>query len=89
MENPEKIYTIFELIKMYKEGALPEETVVFKYLSTKGEGLIHKDEIKREAIIGGIYSTMHEDRLIGAKTAPEVDQMKGIDKTEWAKIPRK
>jgi hypothetical protein len=89
MENEEKIYTILELIKMYKEGALPEDTVVFKYLSTKGEGLIHRDEIKREAVIGGIYSVMHEDRLIGAKTRSELDPLKGMDQTKWSKQPRK
>lgn len=89
METPEKIYTILELIRMYKEGQLPEDEIVFKYLSTNGEGLIHRDEIKREAIIGGIYSTMHEDRLIGAKTRSEMDPLKGMDQSEWTKIPRK
>jgi len=89
MENEEKIYTILELIKMYNEGALPEDVVVFKYLSTKGEGLIHRDEIKREAVIGGIYSVMHEDRLIGAKTRSEMNPLKGMDETKWSKINRK
>lgn len=89
METPEKIYTIIELVKLYKEGELPEDEVVFKYLSANGQGIIHRDELKREAIIGGIYSTMHQDNLIGANTAPEVDQMKGMDQTKWTKIPRK
>jgi hypothetical protein len=88
MENEEKIYTILELIKMYKQGELPEDVVVFKYLSKNGEGLIHRDEIKREAVIGGIYSTMHEDRLIGAKTRSELDPLKGMDQSKWTKVKR-
>lgn len=69
MEN--KIYTIIELIEQYKNNTLPTDVVVFKYQSKNGVGIIHRDEIKREAIIGGIYSTMHQDRIIGARTAPE------------------
>ena len=69
--SEEKIYTILELIEQYKNGTLPTDVVVFKYLSKTGTGLIHKDEIKREAIVGGIYATMHQDRIIGAKTRPE------------------
>jgi hypothetical protein len=69
--SEEKLYTMFELIEQYKNGTLPEDVVVFKYLTKTGHGLIHRDEIKREAIVNGIYATMHQDRIIGAKTRPE------------------
>jgi hypothetical protein len=77
----EKIYTMVELIEQYRNDTLPENEMVFKYLSAKGEGLVHRDELHREAVISGIYSVMHQDKLIGTKTAP--DQMSGVDKTKW------
>lgn len=77
----EKIYTMVELIEQYRNDTLPEGESVFKYLSAKGEGLVHRDELHREAVISGIYSVMHQDKLIGTKTAP--DQMSGVDKTKW------
>lgn len=88
METPEKIYTIIELVKMFREGELPEDQVVFKYLSANGEGIIHRDELHREAVITGIYSVMHEDRLIGAKTRSEMDPLKGMDQNKWTKVKR-
>lgn len=74
--SEEKIYTILELIEQYRDGSLPKDVVVFKYLSKNGTGNIHRDEIKREAVIGGIYSIMHQDRIIGAKTRPEPPTIK-------------
>ena len=82
MEKPEeRIYTMIELIQQYKDGSLPKDVVVFKYQSKDKTGLVHKDELQREAIVSGIYSTMHQDKLIGAKTAP--DHMSGVDKSNW------
>jgi predicted DNA-binding transcriptional regulator len=85
--SEEKIYTMVELVDHYRKGTLPTDVLVFKYLSAKGEGLIHRDEIQRESVISGLYATMHQDRVIGARTAP--DQMSGVDKTNWEKNKRK
>lgn len=76
--------TMFELIKKYKEGSLPSDQLVFKYQSSNGEGLVHRDELHRESVISGIYSSMHQDKLIGARTRPD-DGMTGVDKTNWEK----
>jgi hypothetical protein len=77
--SEEKIYTILELIEQYKNNTLPPEVVVFKYLSKNGPGNIHRDEIRREAIIGGIYATMHQDKIIGSKTRPD-DPVNGVNR---------
>jgi len=87
MEKPEeRLYTMIELIQQFKEGTLPKDVVVFKYQSKDRTGLVHRDELQREAIVSGIYSTMHQDKLIGTKTAP--DQMSGVDKSNWSKTKR-
>jgi hypothetical protein len=64
----EKLPTVIELIEQYKNGTLPQDTPVFKYQSTRGEGYIHIDELKNEIILRGIYSSQHKDSLMGAKT---------------------
>lgn len=64
----EKLPTVIELIEQYRNGTLPQDTPVFKYQSTKGEGYIHIDELKNEIILRGIYSNGHRDNLMGAKT---------------------
>jgi hypothetical protein len=87
MEKPEeRIYTMIELIEQFKEGTLPKDVVVFKYQSKDKTSLVHRDELQREAIVSGIYSTMHQDKLIGTKTAP--DHMSGVDKSKWTKVKR-
>lgn len=77
----EIVPTMIELIEQYKNGTLPKDVVVFKYQSKDRTGLVHRDELQREAIVSGIYSTMHQDKLIGTKTAP--DHMSGVDKSNW------
>jgi hypothetical protein len=34
-------------------------------------------------VVSGIYSTMHQDRIIGTKTTPEPSSMKGVDTSNW------
>ena len=80
-KQEEKIYTMIELVEKFREGTLPKDVVVFKYQSKDRTGLVHRDELQREAIVSGIYSTMHQDKLIGTKTAP--DHMSGVDKSNW------
>jgi len=77
----EIVPTMIELVEQYKNGTLPKDVVVFKYQSKDRTGLVHRDELQREAIVSGIYSTMHQDKLIGTKTAP--DHMSGVDKSNW------
>lgn len=79
----ERLYTMLELIEHYKNDTLPKDVTVFKYQSAKGEGYIHKDELHREVVVSGIYSTMHQDRIIGTKTTPEPSSMKGVDTSNW------
>lgn len=84
-EPPPPVLSLPELIEQHIEGTLPAGQLVFKYERPDGsEGMIHRDELYREAVIGRIYSVMHQDRLIGARTAPE-DPMHGVDKTNWEK----
>ena len=83
-KKEEPLPTIVDLIEQYRDGLLPPDQLVFKYQSQTGPRLIHKDELYKEAVIAGIYSVMHQDRLIGARTAPE-DPMKGLDQTNWEK----
>jgi hypothetical protein len=77
----EIVPTMIELVEQYKNGTLPKDVVVFKYQSKDRTGLVHRDELQREAIVSGIYSIMHQDKLIGTKTAP--DHMSGVDKSNW------
>jgi len=67
MDDEQKVPTVIELVKYLKEGTLPNEKV-FKYLSSTGVHLIHIDELKKEAALSTIYSGVHKDKLIGAKT---------------------
>ena len=79
----EIVPTMIELVEQYKNGTLPKDVVVFRYQSKDRTGLIHRDELQREAIVSGIYSTMHQDKLIGTKTTPEKSSMKGVDTSNW------
>ena len=63
----EKIPTVIELIEKLKKGELGDE-LVFKYQSTSGVHLIHRDELQKELALSQIYSGNHRDRLIGTKT---------------------
>lgn len=66
MEN-NNIPTLIELIKYYKEGALPDEKV-FKYQSATGVHLIHRDELQKEVALSSIYGDVHKNKIIGVKT---------------------
>tara|TARA_R110000868_G_scaffold67674_1_gene200632 strand:+ start:177 stop:386 length:210 start_codon:yes stop_codon:yes gene_type:complete len=67
MDDKENVPTVVELVKYLKEGTLPDEKV-FKYQSATGVHLIHIDELRKEAALSLIYSGVHKDTLIGAKT---------------------
>jgi hypothetical protein len=70
----ERLPTLIELIERSRNNKLPADQMVF-YYQTKDykENFIHRDELKKEAALAGIYGH-YEDRAFYIKT-------KGNDKT--------
>lgn len=56
------VYTIPELIELYKNNELPDNVKVFKYKSAKGEYWIHLDELKQEVVLAGSYLHSSKDK---------------------------
>lgn len=58
----QKVYTIPELIELYKNNELPQDVKVFKYQSSKGEYWIHLDELKQEVVLAGSYLASNRNK---------------------------
>ncbi len=67
-EEEPRYPTLLELVAQHRKGTLPPNQLVFNYQTSDGVGRIHKDELYKEAVLCGIYSHQHEDKLIGART---------------------
>lgn len=65
--SEEKVPTLIELVKQFREGTLSDDKV-FKYQSVSGVHLIHRDELEKEAVMSSIYSGVHKDKIIGTRT---------------------
>lgn len=61
--SEEKLPTLLELIKEYKEGTLSEEKV-YRYQSISGTHLIHIDELKKEVAMASIYGGVHKEKTV-------------------------
>lgn len=65
--SEEKVPTLLELVKYYKEGILPNEKV-FKYQSLSGVKHIHIDELQKEVVMSSIYTEVAKNRFVPGKT---------------------
>lgn len=65
--SEEKLPTLLELIKYYKEGTLSPEEKVFKYQSIHGPRHIHVEELQREVLMASMYGSIEKQRAVAGK----------------------
>jgi len=63
-----RLPTLIELIERTRNNKLPDDQIVFYYQTKEGnENFIHRDELKKEATLAGIYGH-YEDRAFYIKS---------------------
>jgi hypothetical protein len=64
----ERLPTLIELIERSRNDKLTPDQMVFYYQTKEGkQNFIHRDELKKEAALAGIYGH-YEDRAFHIKT---------------------